>query len=55
MEQHLGASYARSWAMQVVLSDLGGRTVMEALSAGVPCKQIWRAVWTMLDLPAKYR
>lgn len=55
MEQHLGAAYARSWAMQVVLVDLDGRTVMEALSAGVPCKQIWRAVWSMLGLADKFR
>ncbi len=55
MERHLGATYARSWADQVVMADLGGRTALEALAAGVACKQIWRAVWAMLDLPDKFR
>ncbi|WP_341728409.1 DUF3046 domain-containing protein [Brooklawnia sp.] len=52
---HLGSGYARVWAEQVVLSDLAGRTVAEALSAGVPCKTIWRAAWTQLELPASDR
>ena len=27
----------------------------EALAAGVPCKQIWRAVWQNMELPASER
>ncbi|MDR1807012.1 MAG: DUF3046 domain-containing protein [Propionibacteriaceae bacterium] len=46
----LGAGYAPAWAEQVVLADLGGRTVLEALAAGLPCKRIWRAVWAQLEL-----
>jgi hypothetical protein len=38
-----------------VLADLGGRTVEEALAAGVPPKQVWRAVWAALELPARER
>lgn len=44
--------YARVWAEQVVLAELGGRTVVEALGAGEPCKRVWRAVCTQLELPA---
>ena len=55
MEQALGPTYARSWASMFVLGDLGGRTVDEALAAGVPPKEVWRAVWAALDLPAKER
>lgn len=44
--------YAAVWASQVVLADLGGRTVSEALAAGLPCKRIWRAAWRYLELPA---
>ncbi|NLA28953.1 MAG: DUF3046 domain-containing protein [Propionibacterium sp.] len=51
----LGSGYARVWAEQVVLSDLDGRTVAEALAAGVPCKTIWRAAWNHLELPARER
>lgn len=55
LEAHLGAGYARVWAEQVVLADLGGRTVQEALASGFACKGIWRAVWAHLELPARYR
>ncbi len=55
MDTHLGAAYSRTWAQSVVLADLDGRTVAEALSAGVPCKDVWRAVWRMLGLPARER
>lgn len=55
LEHALGSSYARSWASMHVLADLGGRTVDEALAAGVPPKEVWRAVWVALDLPPKER
>lgn len=51
LEHHLGVSDARSWAGQVVLAELGGRTVLEALAAGVPAVRVWRAVWAQLELP----
>jgi hypothetical protein len=38
-----------------VLAELGGRTVEEALTAGVEPKVVWRAVWAALELPAKDR
>ena len=55
MEQALGATYARSWARDVHLADLEGRTVDEAMAAGVPTQQIWRAVHAALGLPARER
>lgn len=55
MAEVLPAGYAGVWAEQVVLADLGGRTVREALAAGVPCKRIWRAVWAQLELPDTLR
>jgi hypothetical protein len=33
------------------MAELGGRTAREALDAGVPPKEVWRAVWTALELP----
>jgi hypothetical protein len=55
MENALGPAYARSWADQYVLRDLGGRTVLEALAAGEQPKVVWRAVWAALELPARER
>ena len=38
-----------------VLAELGGRTVDEALAAGVPPKEVWAAVWRALELPQQKR
>ncbi len=51
MEHHLGPAYARTWAETQVVSDLGGRTVTEALADGESAKTVWRAVWKHLELP----
>ncbi len=51
----LGPSYARAWAEQVALTELGSRTIVEALAAGVETKRVWRAAHTMLELPASER
>lgn len=55
LSAQLGADYAPVWAEQMVLAELDGRTVREALQAGIACKRIWRAVWTTLELPARDR
>ena len=52
MDHHLGGAYARVWARTQVMADLDGRTATEALDAGVPPKQVWRAVHSRLELPA---
>lgn len=51
MESALGAGYARFWAGQTVLSELGGRTAAEALDVGESPKRVWAAVWSALELP----
>lgn len=51
LEAALGVAYARSWAGQFVMSDLGGRTAIEALDAGNPPREVWDAVWRALELP----
>ena len=55
LEQHLGGGYAKVWAEQQVMAELGGRTVVEAIAAGLQPKTIWRACWAVLDLPARDR
>lgn len=55
MEQALGPQYVQSYASDQVLSQLGGRTVREALSAGEEPKQVWRAVCEARALPSAER
>lgn len=55
MDHALGQAYARHWADQTVLAELGGRTVDEALAAGEDPKWIWRVVWAALELPPSER
>ncbi|WP_372728474.1 DUF3046 domain-containing protein [Nocardioides sp.] len=55
LEHSLGQAYARSWAGQFVMAELGGRTAQEALAAGEPPKEVWAAVWRALELPASER
>lgn len=55
LDRHLGADMAPSWVEHVVLGDLDNRTVREALDAGVPAQEVWRAVWAFLDLPDSER
>jgi len=55
LEEVLGAGYARAWADLVVMSDLGGRCVSQAITAGIDCKTIWRAAWAQLELPESMR
>jgi hypothetical protein len=49
MEAELGAVYARSYAADQVLPELGSRTVDQALAEGDDAKQVWRAVRAALD------
>ncbi len=55
MERHLGRTYADSWARDQVIAALGGRTVHQALEAGMDPKHVWRAVCDVLELPARER
>lgn len=55
MDAHFGVGYAKSWAKDTVLSELGGRTVEQALAAGVETIEVWRAVWRHEGLPARER
>ncbi|MBB3326534.1 DUF3046 domain-containing protein [Microlunatus antarcticus] len=55
LQHHLGAGYYRVWAAEQSLPDVGGRTVVQALEAGVSSKDVWRAAWTALELPARER
>ena len=51
MRGQFGDTYAASVAKDYVLTDLGGRTVDQALAAGVEPKEIWRAVCEAFEIP----
>lgn len=55
MDRALGRDYARTWAELTVIGELGSRTAVEALDAGVPPKQVWAAVRRALELPEAWR
>ena len=55
MDQRFGARYAASVAQDLVIAGLGGRTVVQALSAGLPPKQVWTAVCEAVDVPVAER
>lgn len=55
MADHFGAAYADSFARDHVMSELGGRTVHQALAAGWSAKEVWRAVCVAVDIPQDKR
>ncbi|HVW45370.1 MAG TPA: DUF3046 domain-containing protein [Amycolatopsis sp.] len=55
MADEFGPGRAETLAKDHVLSSLGGRTVEEALAAGVPAKEIWREVCEAFEIPAERR
>ena len=50
-----GPDYARSWARDFSLSALQGRTVEQAIAAGIDTREIWEAVCGVVDVPALLR
>ncbi|MFF8827704.1 DUF3046 domain-containing protein [Streptomyces sp. NPDC015131] len=55
MAGHFGEAYAESFARDHVMSELGGRTVYQALDAGWEAKDVWHAVCAAVDVPADKR
>jgi hypothetical protein len=55
MNAHFGAAYADSFARDHVMTELGGRTVRQALDAGWEAKDVWRAVCAAVGIPASAR
>ena len=55
MERLFGVGYARSFAADMVLAELGSRTVEQALAQGEDAKKVWRAVCDATKAPASER
>jgi Protein of unknown function (DUF3046) len=55
MNEQFGASYAASFAKDVVIRELGGRTVEQALAEGEDVKDVWRGVCAVVEVPSSLR
>jgi DUF3046 family protein len=55
MAEEFGPGRAEMLAKDHVFSGLGGRTIEQALAAGVPAKEIWREVCQAFDVPVERR
>ncbi|WP_344414950.1 DUF3046 domain-containing protein [Amycolatopsis minnesotensis] len=55
MAEEFGPGRAETLSRDYVMSGLGGRTVEQALTAGLPAKEIWREVCTTFDVPPERR
>ncbi|WP_024366756.1 DUF3046 domain-containing protein [Arthrobacter sp. TB 26] len=55
MDDEFGAGYSRVLSSSLVLAGIGGRTADQALSAGVPPRQVWLAMCEVQDVPPERR
>jgi hypothetical protein len=44
LNEHFGPAWAPSYAQDIVIAELGGQTVDQALAMGMEPGEIWRAV-----------
>lgn len=55
MDEEFGPIRAAALAQDHVFSELGGRTVDDALEAGLDTKQVWSVVCTAFGIPPERR
>lgn len=55
MDEEFGPARAAALAHDHVFADLGGRTVNEALDAGIDTKRVWAVVCTTFEVPEERR
>lgn len=55
MDDEFGAGYSRVLSSTLVLAGVGGRTADQALSAGIPPRQVWLALCEVQDVPPERR
>jgi hypothetical protein len=55
MSARFGAAYADSVARDLVIAQLGGRTVVDALAAGEEPARVWAAVCEAVEVPVRDR
>jgi hypothetical protein len=55
MEDEFGTAYAGALARDHVVGALDNRTVVQALAAGVPPREVWEALCADMDVPPERR
>jgi hypothetical protein len=55
MDRVFGPVYAKSLASDLVMGGLGGRTAADALTAGMPPRDVWEAICGAMDVPESKR
>ncbi|MGB7819674.1 MAG: DUF3046 domain-containing protein [Ornithinibacter sp.] len=55
MADEFGGAYADSLARSHVVAELGDRTAVEALDAGIAPREVWLALCEALDVPEEHR
>jgi Protein of unknown function (DUF3046) len=55
MDEEFGPVRAAALAHDHVFAELGGRTVEQALEAGIDARAVWLAVCNAYDVPASRR
>ena len=55
LDGQFGAMRAQSVARDHVFSELGGRTAVDAIEAGLPVRKVWLAICEAYDVPPKER
>jgi len=55
LDNQFGAMRAQSVSRDHLFSELGGRSAVEAIDAGVPVRRVWLAICEAYDVPPKER
>ncbi|MCF6745076.1 DUF3046 domain-containing protein [Blastococcus sp. KM273128] len=55
LDGQFGSMRAQSVARDHVFSELGGRTAVDAIEAGLPVRKVWLAVCEAFDVPPRER
>ncbi len=55
LDEQFGAARAQSVSRDHHFTDLGGRSAVEAIDAGVPVRKVWLAICEAYDVPPKDR
>lgn len=55
LDERFGGMRAQSVSRDHLFSELGGRSAVEAIEAGVPVRRVWLAICEAYDVPPKER
>ena len=55
LDRQFGPMRAQSVSRDHLFSELGGRSAVDAIDAGVPVRKVWLAICEAYDVPPKER